>query len=254
MGIAEALAKVTDPYERQARLWPALLAGLPLFALITLLYAPAINVGENLAMLAASCGGLYLLTNLCRDLGKRLESRLFESWGGKPTTQLLRHRDTTIEGVTKRRYHSFLAAKIGEPFPTKDEEAADPRAADELYQSAVRWLLNQTRDQSQFSLLLNENIAYGYRRNALGLKPIAILVAVGSLAWTLATQGVFTTNSATTFVNIESLVALPANALLSCGVSVVMLATWLFFFTKARVRNAAFTYAELLLRACDVLK
>jgi hypothetical protein len=28
---------------------------------------------------------------------------------------------------------------------------------------------------------------------------------------------------------------------------------WVFFFTKASVRTAAFTYAEMLLRASDVL-
>jgi hypothetical protein len=35
--------------------------------------------------------------------------------------------------------------------------------------------------------------------------------------------------------------------------STVMLLVWLFFITKASVRTAAFTYAEMLLRACDVL-
>jgi len=44
--------------------------------------------------------------------------------GGKPTTQLLRHRDTTIEAVTKRRYHLFLAGKINEAFPDAAQEGS----------------------------------------------------------------------------------------------------------------------------------
>ena len=39
--------------------------------------------------------------------------------------------------MTKRRYQSFLAAKINETFPDKDQEAKNPVAADEVYQSGV---------------------------------------------------------------------------------------------------------------------
>ena len=41
MGLLDDLvAKVADPYERQARLYPALLALLPLFVVVMLLYGP----------------------------------------------------------------------------------------------------------------------------------------------------------------------------------------------------------------------
>jgi len=36
-------------------------------------------------------------------------------------------------------------------------------------------------------------------------------------------------------------------------VSAVMILAWLLFFTRASLRTAAFTYAEMLLRACDTL-
>jgi hypothetical protein len=105
---------------------------------------------------------------------------------------LLRHRDKTIEAVTKRRYHSFLAAKIKEAFPDKDQEAKNPEAADEVYQSGVRWLLNHTRpeDAKQFALLFRENIVYGFRRNALGTKPFGLVIAIGSLLWVLGKENV----------------------------------------------------------------
>ena len=47
---------------------------------------------------------------------------------------------------------------------------------------------------------------------------------------------------------------LPDEAWLSLVVSVVAVAVWITFFTKQAVRAAAFTYAETLLRACDVLE
>lgn len=254
MTLDDLVSKVTDPYERPARLYPALLALLPLLALVMLLYGTKATALSGAVTVAVSCGGLYLTTNLCRELGKRLEEKLFQEWGGKPTTQLLRHRDKTLEGVTKRRYHSFLAAKIGTAFPDEPQETNDPAAADEVYQSGVRWLLNHTRpeDNKKFDLVFKENVAYGFRRNGLGIKPFGLIVSIGCGLWVLASEGVFFAPDHRFFdPTVLSHLRQPATA--SLIVSAVMIVTWLFFFTKASTRTAAFTYAETLLRACDTL-
>jgi hypothetical protein len=254
MTLDDVISKVTDPYERQARLYPALLALLPLLALVMLLFGPKLTALTGALSIAISCGGLYLTTNLCRELGKRLEGSLYQEWGGKPTTQLLRHRDKTIEAVTKRRYHSFLAAKINVVFPDKNQEATDPEAADEVYQSAVRWLLNHTRqdDGRKFDMIFKENVAYGFRRNALGMKPIGLIVSIGTLLWVLTLEGVFFSRGLR-FIDLTALSQMPESATASLVVSSIMLVAWTLFFTKRSTRNAAFTYAETLLRACDSL-
>jgi hypothetical protein len=252
MGLNEIIEKVTDPYERTARLYPALLAILPLIALVAMLYGPQASPLTSVVMVAASCGGLYLMTNLGREWGKRLEPKLFKEWGGKPSTQLLRHRDDRIEGVTKERYHTFLAGKINKPFPTMEDEARNPDAADDIYQSGVRWLLNQTRDTKRFGLLFKENITYGFRRNALGVKPVGWSLSAISLLWVLATHGIIS-GSAEYFFSKEALMTLSETAIASLAVSGFMFVVWIMFFTKASTRTAAFTYAETLLRACDVL-
>ncbi|HEY1528196.1 MAG TPA: hypothetical protein VGH51_18365 [Candidatus Angelobacter sp.] len=253
MTIDDLVAKVTDPYERAARLYPALLALLPLFAVVIFLYGPKATASTAAVTLAVSCGGLYLTTNLCRELGKRLEEKLYREWGGKPTTQLLRHRDANIESVTKRRYHAFLASKINVAFPDKDQEARDPTAADDVYQSGVRWLLNHTRleDNKKFDLIFKENVSYGFRRNALGAKPFGLAVAVGSLFWVLLVEGgYFSSNHR--FAGMGAFWRMPDPAIASLVVSAVMVIAWLLFFTKASAHTAAFTYAETLLRACDL--
>jgi hypothetical protein len=252
MTLDDLIAKVTDPYERPARLYPALLALLPLLVLVMLLYGPKGTALTGAVTVAVSCGGLYLTTNLCRELGKRLEENLYREWGGKPTTQLLRHRDKSIEAVTKRRYHSFLGAKINEPFPDKDQEADNPEAADEVYQSGVRWLLNHTRpdDGKNFDLIFKENVAYGFRRNALGMKPFGLIVSIGSLLWVLATEGALF-SAGHEGIDLAALSRMPEPATASLIISVVMVFAWLLFFTKASAHTAAFTYAETLLRACD---
>jgi hypothetical protein len=254
MTLDDLVAKVTDPYERPARLYPALLALLPLLALIMLLYGPKATALTGAVTLAVSSGGLYLTTNFCRELGKRREEKLYCEWGGKPTTQLLRHRDPNIEAVTKRRYHTFLASRINEPFPDKDQEASNPAAADDIYQSGVRWLLNHTRpeDDGRFELLFKENVAYGFRRNALGVKPIGVIVSLGSLLWVLMAEGTLF-SSMHRLIDVSALSRMPEAATASLIMSGLMVVAWMLFFTKSSARTAAFTYAETLLRACDTL-
>jgi hypothetical protein len=254
MTLDDIVAKVTDPYDRQARLYPALLCLLPLLTLVALLYAPNTSALTAAVTLAVSCGGLFLMTNICREMGKRLEERLYREWGGKPTTQLLRHCNAIIDSVTKRRYHAFLAAKISSPFPDAEQEKSDPAKADEAYQSGARWLLDHTRPDAgkQFGLLFRDNITYGFRRNSLGIRPVGIAIAAACLLWALVQQHVLfgTTGS---LLDLAALGRLSASAIASFAVSGVMLLVWLFFFTKTSLRTSAFSFAESLLRTCDTL-
>ncbi len=195
------------------------------------------------------------MTNICREMGKRLEERHFLEWGGKPTTQLLRHRDAVIDSVTKRRYHAFLASRINMSFPDAEQEKSDPSKADEAYQSGARWLLDHTRPDAgkQFDLLFRENIAYGFRRNALGVKPVAIATAIGCFVWTLAKEHVLF-GDAGRVVNWSVLPQLSPSATASLAVSAVMLLVWLVFFTESSLRTSAISFAQALLRTCDTLQ
>jgi hypothetical protein len=255
MSLDDIVSKITDPYERKARTYPALLVLLPVFTLVTAIYGPKATIVTAIATTAVSCGGLYWMAETCRKLGHDLEPRLFKEWGGKPTTQLLRHRDNCLEKPTKDRYHAFLGLKMNLPFPTPEEESKDPTGADEIYQSGVRWLLNHTRSNGDknFDLLLKENIAYGFRRNLLGVKWFGILVAVISTIWVLVCGGVLSV-SARYGVSAAALLHLTPNALLSLTVSFGMAAFWILSATKTSARFAAFEYAEMLLRACDILE
>ena len=56
--------------------------------------------------------------------------------------------------------------------PTVAAEANNPAGSDSVYMSATKWLLSQTRDTKVYSLLFQQNINYGYRRNMLGLRRV----------------------------------------------------------------------------------
>jgi hypothetical protein len=251
MGLIDAIAKFADPYDRQARLYPALLALLPLVVTSLIIVGDAASMLGTAAMAAIACGALYWMAGMARDKGKALEPGLFTAWGGKPSVQLLRHRNGAIDAVTKARLHRFLEVRLGVAIPTHDAEVRAPADADRLYESATRWLLEQTRDSGKHGLLITENISYGFRRNMLGMRRVGLALTVLS-ALLLYADGGWHAPSAWTNI-IGSLLAVPSKhrvGLLACLASGVV---WTLGVSKARVRAAAFAYAERLVTSCEVL-
>src|SRR5438132_5286265 len=107
------LPNVFDSYSRRARLFPALVAGGSLVVAAFVL-APLQNMGLPQLGAGLFSGVLvYVLADIARRLGKRLEDRLYAEWGGKPSTTMLRHADERLDGGTKANYLKFLAWKIG---------------------------------------------------------------------------------------------------------------------------------------------
>lgn len=244
----EALTRVTDSYERQARLYPALLAMAPLMLTMTCLYGGQATLLKTFVSVLAGCGALFWVSNLARDAGKSLEKELFTTWGGKPSVQLLRHRDPHLDPITKQRHHNFLATSLKISLPSPEEEQENPNAADQIYESATRWLLEKTRDTKKFPLLLKENIAYGFRRNLLGVRWAGIVAVTLSLIWISLVGGLIRTETPYLATN------LPVTTVAAYGGSVLLLSVWIFGVSSRRVRVAAFAYAERLLAACETLR
>src|ERR1700745_4199329 len=148
------LAQVFDPYVRQARLYPALIAFLPAALLIVVWFPALWTTLGALASLASSFGLMLLIAQIARDRGKKLEQALYDGWGGKPSVALLRYRDSRIDEHTKERYREYLMGQLPKlTLPSAEEERANPEAADAAYQSVSAWLLTQTRDTKRFSIL-----------------------------------------------------------------------------------------------------
>lgn len=234
---------ISDPYDRKARLYPALLS-IMVPALAMLLVVPTYqNQLASMASVVVGLGGTVLLSSIGRERGKRLESLLFREWGGAPTTQLLLRSKSNLDPISIERYQAFLESRIaGLSFLGLDEERSNLNRAVEVCDSAIRWLREATRDRNSFSLIFAENINYGFRRNLLGVKPFAIaslfatLMAVGAHAW-------YNGSGDANFVSIESWLA--------SILTIIALVFWTFFVTADFVKTTAFAYASALLAACD---
>lgn len=170
--------KLFDAYGLRARLFPALIAGLPTLALLFVL-VPWDHLGPSHAI-AASMGAvlLFAFADVARRTGKRIEAKL----GTRATPELLRQDNDVFDPESKARYKAFLASRIGKPAPTEQEELDDPAKANQFYLSAGNWLREHTRDTKKYKILFDDVITYGFRRNLLGLKPVSIIMNVVVLA------------------------------------------------------------------------
>ncbi|TNM67626.1 hypothetical protein FHN55_09270 [Streptomyces sp. NP160] len=188
----KALADLFDSYSRRARLYPALLVVLPLLMYL-LPQLPGLTTAKGqpawvglMWPVLVTAGVPFLLVTLVRSRGKATQHRLLADWDGFSSTRALRHRDT---GSPQRREHrrQRLQERLGVQLPTAAEEEQDPIGADEHYQLAVEQLIARVRAQSDiFPLVAEENAHYGFRRNLLGVKPVALSVLAACLVADLA--------------------------------------------------------------------
>ncbi len=237
------VARVADPYTVRARLLPALIAALPL-GIATLAWFPngVLGWGAIWALVVWS-GGTFLLAELGREVGKRKEPGLFASWGGKPTTRLLRHQGAPNRPLLTRR-HAKLAALTGIAMPTAEMEAADMRASDEIYEAWTTFLRDRTRDRKKFDLIFAENCSYGFRRNLWGMKPLGMFLTLIGLAAVAVIP----------WLDPSARVAPRAGTVIVTGaINVLLLLGWMLAITPAWVRTPAEAYAERLLEASERL-
>lgn len=237
------LSNLFDRYARRARLYPALLTLFPAFVTILILYPMVYeSIGGAIASLAIGCGVLMFLASSVRYLGRKKEQRLYVVWGGKPATVWLRHSDRNLDPLTKQRYHAFFSQNISDlKLPTPSEETASPISADDYYESAVKWMLEYTRDKKKYPLVFEENTNYGFHRNMLALKPIAVAINLLCIGFILL--NIYLQHHILAFTDMRDVAAFP--------IPLVMLLFWIFLISPDWVKSVAFAYARALFASCD---
>lgn len=168
-----------DEYDFRARFVPSIVASLPIIIAIIALFPPARGLYGWLIGPVLEAVLVVVLVRVARDEGKKIEPDLIKEWDGLPTTRYLRHRNAEIEKPTRERYKATLAKLTGLSFPSAEDEARDPLAADAIYASAIAALRERRRGKA-YRLVFNENCNFGMMRNLLGLRPTGISIAVGS--------------------------------------------------------------------------
>jgi hypothetical protein len=237
---------IPDAYSLRARLFPSLIVVLPLALVVIMLFPSKREFLGSLVSLFVGCGGIALLTQIGRDRGKQSEINLYEMWGGKPTTLLLRYRNSTNKVILDKRRKKLQELCPDLQLPTKEEEDSLPSRADEIYEACIAFLRNNTRDKDKFNLISEENCNYGFRRNLWGFKSIGIFTSLISLIVSIMNIAlillVWKMPSTPPFLSIFCIIFASS-----------FLIFWIFWVTPNWVKIAAYAYAERLLDACDSL-
>jgi hypothetical protein len=237
------MLKILDAYSVKARYYPALLATIPALAALAILISWSRFGLTTIVASAAIPVLVFASADIARRLGKRIEERIYEESGGKPSVTMLRYSDGTFDAESKEQYRTFLASKINRPAPTEDQEKADVKAGDTFYERAGAWLRENTRDVKKFSVLFSENITYGFRRNLLGLKWPALALNLGLVllcGFLLYKKLPIDTEDDTTLrLIVVAVLAVVHSLYMAFGVS------------KQSVIDASRTYARQLILSCE---
>jgi hypothetical protein len=175
------LGGLFDTYTLRARLYPAFLTAAPMVVTVVVLW-PTSKVA-SVWPVVVGMGTLFFLATWVRGRGQDLERHLTAEWAGLPTTHMLRHNGAEAN-LSRARRRDHLQRVTGVVLPSAAEEASDSDRADDAYVTATRALIVRVRQQQDaFPLVREENIHYGFRRNLLAMKPIAVAILGTTVAF-----------------------------------------------------------------------
>lgn len=156
---------------------------------------------------------------------------------GLPAQQFLMPNNSCLDKYSKERYYNFFKHKIPTFQISKNEDEMRAQV-----DTSITWLISQTRDNSKFPLIAEENMNLGFAYNLLGLKPLGICLNLLLLFINVIT--IFIHYKYHFYVNI-------ANIVYCLIATIFSLLLWLFIITKSLVVNCGKKYARALLSACD---
>lgn len=233
-------------YKLKARVYPAVISLLPLLIL-------GIYFSIDLESWYGLIGGIsllallqFILSEIGRDRGKKIEPKLWKHWGGTPTTQILRFSNDRISESDKMVLHKKLH-KLTNTGKAKmlNIEAESLDNADEIYSSWSNYLRRHTRDTKKFNLLFQENVSYGFRRNLLGLKMFSIILI-------FVVIGIIT--GFEFFEHDFQFSELSKSEILILFSLLGLFIFWVAIVTRSWVKAIAFSYAERLIETTDFLE
>jgi hypothetical protein len=234
-----------DAYVRRARFYPAVIAAAPAFALAAILVSWSSLGLPHLIATGAMAILLAVMSDVARRRGRAIEPGIVERIGGLPSITMMRYRDDSFDSASKVSMHKFLGGKITAQVPTPEGELADPAGADEFYKRSGNWLREHTRDTKKFTILFEENITYGFRRNLLGLKWPALGLNAGIVILCLVML----------WMRSPMNIADPLTQKLMSVLAIAFLHATYFvlFVNESSVAEAARTYARQLLLCTETL-
>src|SRR5690242_17667131 len=125
MGATTFFKDVSDPYSRRARLYPGLIVTLPISILTVVLVTSKPTWWSAAVVVIGASGAAYFGSQLVRSAGRGKQAELWASWGGPPTTQLLRFRGAQNRVAVQRRHDQLARVFPDLVIPDEAAESSD---------------------------------------------------------------------------------------------------------------------------------
>lgn len=223
---------VFDTYEMRARVAPSVIVAFPILVTLWFWFSATgsswqILTGSGILSVAV----LYGFTFIVRWLGRAGEKSLWRSWGGAPSTRVLRWQDTTLNRDVKTRIREVSFNTFGIQLLSETEELASPHTADQRIETCFSQIKEILRLRDKDGLWLKHNAEYGFGRNLLGCRSLFLILGViGALI--CGTIGKSTGRGVFNFGTVIN------------SVSCIVWATFAWGLLPKIVRDAAERYAE----------
>jgi Flp pilus assembly protein TadB len=179
--------KLADPYDRKARLSPALVAILPAIVLILSLKTGSESWVPKL-LTTGGVGGVLLiaLAQFASAAGNRFSGKFWPPKGGLPTLRWLRAGDTGHSTAQKQQWYAAIKQLTG--LDIAETLTAKPKEEDAIIEDATRQIRYKLRGKAVAKMVELHNQEYGFARNLAGLRWVMVgFAALGAggcaVAW-----------------------------------------------------------------------
>lgn len=225
-------------YNLRARLSPCIILISPILINLYLLFESVRTISTTIIITIVA----FAISNLLVLLARYNESKKIRVILDKKVLaqEILSPLDRTIDLSTKKRYYNFLNSKIEDL--ELNEQLEDEKIIKEKCITAVRWLKEYTRHESEFPLVMEENINTGFCRNLYGLKTHGIFICVILIIM----LGIF---SIIKFGDLS--INISSEIIISVIIDFIYLFLWIFVVNKELINNIYLKYSKALLACCD---
>lgn len=220
-----------DYYELKARIAPAIFLSVPVLLTLWSCYREEFTGLSDIFEGIISLAIIYVFSIIVRALGKKIEPKLWESWGGAPSIQIVSWKNKIIGNELKEFYLHAVRERLRLPTPTREEEEANPTRAADLIKQAFKRIQGVIRQKDKNGLWSIANADYGFARNLLGSRTLWFIISA--------------VMSIISGYNLYSQFSKPILIGLVCNVVMLLASIYVgWYILPEYTRQVAFRYAE----------
>jgi len=173
-----SLFNLSDAYEIQARILPAMLVVLP----VSILIAQIVSARQDWLSMIGWGAGLevvlaILVSKVGHAFGARLQGKFEREWGGLPTHAWVRPSDQTHSEQQKKVWRKAMSEVSGLDIE-KAIRKNDAAEVSRTIADAVMVCRNKIRESKNASSVQTYNTLFGFARNLAGLKWLALAICL----------------------------------------------------------------------------